>query len=442
MVDRQYNVVILGAGITGSALTYVLNRYTSIERVAVIEKEVQPGQANTSSLKNSQTLHVGDIETNYSLEKSQKVKAAATMTMRYLDRIKNNNGIFARCGSMALAFGETEVRKLSARYDMVKGLFPYLQKLGRDEIAQVEPAIVAGRDERVPLLALRSPESYMVDYGKLAEHFLRETKEHRRAVVDQFFSTTATTITKNKDGYTIVTNQGTFTSKVVVVALGTYSLFFAKSLGYGHDYFILPMAGDYYSSTRRLLNGKVYTMQTEKLPFVAVHGDPSILNQNETRFGPTTCALPVLERGSLKSFGALLRSVGFGWGVVASLLKITADRDVFAFLTKNFLFTIPFVGRHLFLNDCRKIIPTMTSRDLKAQKSTGGIRPQLVLKKERKIHHTTAEIIGDNIIFNITPSPGASVCLDSAEKMTKQIMEFFNGQCSFDQARFDADYKV
>ena len=52
-----------------------------------------------------------------------------------------------------------------------------------------------------------------------------------------------------------------------------------------------------------------------------------------------------------------------------------------------------------------------------------------------------AEIIGDNIIFNVTPSPGATACLQTAEKITKQIMKFFDGKQNFDQATFDKDFR-
>ena len=32
---------------------------------------------------------------------------------------------------------------------------------------------------------------------------------------------------------------------------------------------------------------KVYMVQNDKLPFAALHGDPDILKNGKTRFGPT-----------------------------------------------------------------------------------------------------------------------------------------------------------
>ena len=47
---------------------------------------------------------------------------------------------------------------------------------------------------------------------------------------------------------------------------------------------------------------------------------------------------------------------------------------------------------------------------------------------------------GENIIFNITPSPGASVCLKNAENDAHQVVKFMGKEYSFDFERFRKDY--
>ena len=47
--------------------------------------------------------------------------------------------------------------------------------------------------------------------------------------------------------------------------------------------------------------------------------------------------------------------------------------------------------------------------------------------KNKKMNMDEAKIIGDNIIFNITPSPGASVCLKNAENDARKVVEFLGG---------------
>ena len=75
------------------------------------------------------------------------------------------------------------------------------------------------------------------------------------------------------------------TADAVVVSAGGHSLLLAHQMGYGLEYSVFPMAGSFYF-TPPVLNGKVYTVQNDKLPFAAIHGDPDMLADNATRFGP------------------------------------------------------------------------------------------------------------------------------------------------------------
>ena len=441
MTDKQYDVIIAGGGITGSALLYILSKYTDIKNIAMLEKNTGVGQANTSSQRNSQTLHFGDIETNYTLEKAKKVNEGAIMTAKYLERLKKNNGIFLPTQSMVLGVGEKEIKFLNNRFDEFVKLFPNLKKLNENEIAQVEPNVMKGRDPKIPVCALYSKNRYTVDYGKLADQFLQDAKENTNTKIDVFFDTKINSIKKQTNGYEVQTNHGTYSTTVVVVALGTHSLLFAKSLGYGQEYSLLPVIGDYMTSTHRLLQGKVYTVQNEKLPFAAIHGDPDITNPEETRFGPTALALPLLERGSLKTLPDFIRSSGFDLDALLSIFKIHSDWDILKFIGQNAAYNLPIYGKKSFIKTLSKIIPTINQSDLKSGKGIGGIRPQLVNKKEKRLLMGAAEIIGDNIIFNVTPSPGATACLQTAEKITKQIIKFFSDKQRFDQPTFDKDFR-
>jgi malate dehydrogenase (quinone) len=50
-----------------------------------------------------------------------------------------------------------------------------------------------------------------------------------------------------------------------------------------------------------------------------------------------------------------------------------------------------------------------------------------------------AKIVGDDIIFNITPSPGASTCLKNAMRDTRTLLSFLDGDYAFDETAFRAD---
>jgi malate dehydrogenase (quinone) len=50
-----------------------------------------------------------------------------------------------------------------------------------------------------------------------------------------------------------------------------------------------------------------------------------------------------------------------------------------------------------------------------------------------------AKLCGEKIIFNITPSPGASTCLGNAYQDTFRIMEFFGNKFKFNEEAFKKD---
>src|SRR5690606_8467700 len=83
MSNEVYDLLIIGGGITGAALLYQTASFTDIQSIGLLEKYAAPARVNSLASNNSQTLHCGDIETNYSLEKALKVQRAAAMLAHY-----------------------------------------------------------------------------------------------------------------------------------------------------------------------------------------------------------------------------------------------------------------------------------------------------------------------------------------------------------------------
>jgi len=225
----------------------------------------------------------------------------------------------------------------------------------------------------------------------------------------------------------------------VVVTAGAYSLLFAKSLGYGKDFALLSVAGSFYLAPKSL-NGKVYTTQIKKLPFAAIHGDPEVHDRTVTRYGPTAKALFMLERHKYGTVIDYFKTAGLRWKTFLALATILSDWVVFSYLFKNFLYDMPFIGKRLFIKEVRKIVPTVSLKDLHFAKGYGGIRPQIVNILERRLDLGEAKIYGDNIIFTITPSPGASTCLRNAQDDVQKIIAAFGGKHIFNKKKFEKDF--
>ena len=100
---------------------------------------------------------------------------------------------------------------------------------------------------------------------------------------------------------------------------------------------------------------------------------------------------------------------------------------------------MPIVGKILFLQEVRKVVPMMRYGNLKLRKGAGGIRPQIVNLKTGDLEMGDASIVGNKIIFNTTPSPGASVCLGNAHRDAQRIVDFLGQEYKFDEEKFQKE---
>jgi malate dehydrogenase (quinone) len=438
--DSRYDVLIVGGGVTGTALLYTLSKYTDIKNIGLIEKYSDFGLVNSASYNNSQTLHFGDIETNYSLEKARSVKRMADMVMKYVEDEKKSEdslNLFSKYSKMVLAVGKNQVRELRDRYPAFSQLFPNLRMIEREEIGKIEPRVLEGRNPDEEILALVTDDGYTVDFKKLCHSFVNNALR-KNPILDIHLDTRLLTITKAEDHYLVKTNKGDIKAQVVVFAAGGHSLMYAKSLGYGKNLSVLSMAGSFYTAPK-VLNGKVYTIQVPKLPFAAIHGDPEVHNSSITRFGPTAKPIFQLERHNWSTFPEYWKTFGVGINPVISLLKIVFDKVLLSYIFINFLYDLPVVGRRLFIREIRKIVPSIKLEELKFAKGIGGTRPQIVNNTTRKLEMGEAKLSGENVIFNITPSPGASTCLGNAYTDAATIADFLGGKFKFDKEAFEKD---
>ncbi len=436
----KHDVIIVGGGVSGTALLYTLSRYTDLKNVGLIEKYENFGMVNSASTMNSQTLHFGDIETNYTIEKAKKVKRMADMVMNYVEREKvteNLKGLYIRVPKMVLAVGKDQVDTLRERYKSFSQLFPKLRMIEKDEIGKIEPRILEGRDPDQELLALITEDGYTVDFRRLSLSFVENARK-LNPELKTYLSTKLIKITRENDSFKIYTNKGEFEASAVVVTAGGHSLKIAKSLGYGKSYSILSMAGSFYVGPK-VLNGKVYTMQVAKLPFAAIHGDPEVHDPNVTRFGPTAKPIFLLERYNRSTFWEYWKTFGLGIKPILSILNILFDKIIFNYIIKNVIYDVPYIGKRMFLKEIKKIVPNIKVDEIKFAKKLGGTRPQIINNATKKLEMGEAKIVGDKIIFNITPSPGASTCLGNAFEDTQKLMVFLGNKYTFDQARFEMD---
>lgn len=433
MATNRYDVLIIGGGISGSSLLYELARYTDLKAIALVEKYDDLSQVNSAATNNSQTLHCGDIETNYSLEKAVNVNRAAHMLINYAKAQKNTSELMTRYSKMVLGVGPKECALLRNRFGLFSPHFPHVHLWERKDIERIEPSLVKDRKEEIVAMGVEG-EYTAVNYYSMAHSFVRNAKKESGKIVDVRLGEPVISIREKNGEYIVKTSKAELQARFVVVSAGGHSLLFAQSMGYGHEFSCLPMGGSYYF-TPQLLNGKVYTVQNDKLPFAAIHGDPDVTEPGVTRIGPTALMLPMLERYNIRTVFEFFRVLRLDKSVFRVFADLFSVSDIRNYIFKNFLFEIPYVNRRLFLKDVRKIIPSLKLEDLTFAKGFGGLRPQLIDKKKKELLLGEAKInTGKGITFNMTPSPGGTVCLENAYKDMKIIVDYLG--CSLNEELF------
>lgn len=441
MASQVYDLMIIGAGVSGTALLYQAARYSDIRNIGVVEKYAAPARVNSLSSNNSQTLHCGDIETNYSLEKALKVQRAARMLANYCVRQPDHFHLIYKYPKMVLGVGERECEFLQARYTRFAPYYPQLRLLDKKAIAQIEPAVATqanGKPRTEAIIALGSVDEYSaVNFEALANSFVRQALAVPGKSIDIHYNQSVLHIKIESGRFLVETHKTCYQTRALVVCAGGHSLKLAHDLGYGLHYSCLPVAGSYYF-TPQILNGKVYTVQNDKLPFAAIHGDPDVLVPGKTRFGPTALILPILERYNYRTLPDFLRVFRFDSHVAQVLWDLLKVRDIRNYMLKNLLFEIPLIRKLLFLQDARKIVPALRYRDLSFARKVGGIRPQLIDKQGQRLLMGEAKISpGNGVIFNMTPSPGGTSCLENAEIDLRTIAAYLGAQ--IDEQAFNSE---
>ena len=424
----RYDCLIVGAGVTGTALLYELARFTDIKRLCLIEKYNTVARVNSNAHNNSQTIHSGDIESSYGLDKARAARRAASMVVNYATKRepRERDRIVHRMPKMLLGVGADECATVRRRYQALKGLYPRMRLLSRRDIADLEPnvALVDGAWRPEEIVATGTADDYAaVDFQTLAESFsfaCVRLDRHTDKQIDQLFSTSVERIRRDGSDYVLHTNRGPLVARSVVVCAGGHSLPLAQEMGLGLDYALLPVAGSFYFAPDAL-NGKVYTVQNPKLPFAAIHGDHDIKERGKSRFGPTSLMLPVLERHLQDTVRDVVKVMRFDRQVAGALWNLVREPDMRNHVLRNFLYEVPGLNRRFIIRDIRKIVPSLTPGDITHAHDVaggfGGVRPLL-------IDRTTGTLVADKtklddgagLIVNMTPSPGGTSCLCSGEQ--------------------------
>ena len=204
----MYDVVIIGAGVTGCAIARELSRYQV--KACVLEKceDVCCG----TSKANSAIAHAGfdalpgTKKAYFNIRGSEMMESVS----------KELDFPFVKNGSLVVCRKEKDLPKLQELYDRgVQNGVKDMRIMGRDEVHEMEPNLADG-----VLAALYAPTAGIVcPFGMTiayAENAAVNGIEFR-------FDTEVNAIQKEEEGYVIRTSRGEYRTRAIVNAAGVYA---------------------------------------------------------------------------------------------------------------------------------------------------------------------------------------------------------------------------
>ena len=230
MSGLQYDVTIIGGGVTGAAVARELSRYQLKTCLVERTEDVCSG----TSKANSAIVHAGYDAATGSIKAAMNVEGNRIMGQLSRDL----DFSFRRNGSLVLCFSEDDRPALQALYERgIANGVPDLKIISGDEVRAMEPNVT---DEVVA--ALYAPTGGIVcPFGltiALAENACDNGVEFK-------FLTEVTNITRIEGGYQLsIKGKEDITTRFVVNAAGVYADVFHNMVS-EHKIEIVPRKGDY-----------------------------------------------------------------------------------------------------------------------------------------------------------------------------------------------------
>lgn len=398
MNGRNYDVVIIGAGLVGLATAYYIKLSSPEIKVLVIEKEAEI--AAHQSGHNSGVIHSGI----YYKPNSEKARNCIQGYNLLLDFAQKYSIPYEVCGKMIVATSKEEIPGLQNIYKrgLENGL-EGLKILSKSEVEEKEPYVVG-------LSGIYVPQAGIINYVHVAQQLLKLfTQELGGEVV---FMEEVKTIVSYGHNSIIETTKEKYQTRKIVSCAGLHSDRITTMTEHRNDLRIIPFRGEYYKlkpEKEYLVKNLIYPVPDPAFPFLGVHFTRMIGGGIEA--GPNA-VLAFKREGyefsdfSLKDSMATLTWPGF-WKIIAKYGK-TGMGEIYRSLSKS-----------AFTKALQKLVPEIVENDLIP--GGAGVRAQACDRNGNLIDDFN--IIQNKSIIHVrnAPSPAATSCLAIGKSISDKI---------------------
>lgn len=395
---RNFDIVIIGAGIIGLAAAFRLLKKSPGLKVCILEKESIFAAHQTG--RNSGVIHSGI----YYKPGSSKALNCINGYKLLLEFCNEYNVSYEICGKLIIAVSENEINGLNILYERgTENGLTGLSVISENEIKKYEPH-AAG------LKALHVPQTGIVNYKTVCEKIYAELLKEKVCIN---FNERVTEIKCSSDEVSVKTQSETYSAGCLVSCAGLYSDRISELSGMKTDFKIIPFRGEYYrlrDESRRLVKNLIYPVPDPEFPFLGVHFTRR--TDGITEAGPN--AVLAFGRESYKKSDINFRES-------AEILKYSGFRKIAAkyFKTGFYEFYRSFSKKE-FVRSLQKLIPEITADDLIPGGS--GVRAQACSSDGTLIDDF---LFAENEhIINVcnAPSPAATSAFSIGDTISEKII--------------------
>ena len=258
---REYDIIIIGGGVIGSAIARELTRYKL--RVAVLEKESDV--VTHTSGRNTGMLHAGFLYKTGSLKAQCCVEGN-----REFDQVAKELDVpFKRTGKLIVGFTEEHRQRLLTMIERGRANgVPGMELIDRQRMDEIDPSAGGNFAIHCPSSGILDPFIYTI---ALAENAVKNGAEYH-------LYTEVTGADRADDGrHVLHTNRGDFSCRWVVNSAGLRSAEISAMLGIP-GYVIQPVKGEYFVLDKKagaFAKIPVYPAPTAKFTF-DTHATPTV----------------------------------------------------------------------------------------------------------------------------------------------------------------------
>ena len=402
MIDRQYDVVVVGGGIIGLATSMKLTQDFPNLKVAVLEKEKEVAQHQTGH--NSGVIHAGI----YYAPGSQKANFCSTGGKLLRDFCDEYGIAYDMCGKLIVATDDSEVPQLEELFKRgTENGAQGLRMVDQEEIKDIEPYSAGVK-------AILSPNTGIIDYFEVSQAHATRMRENG----GDLLTNVEVISIENKDNLVYInTTSGTVVAKYVLNCAGLHADTVARMMGVDVGVKIVPFRGEYFSiipEKEHMVKGLIYPVPDPSMPFLGVHFTRRINGSVEA--GPNA-VLAFAREGykktdvNLKDTLGTLSYSGF-WKMSAKYWKV-GMHEQYRSLVKG-----------VFVKSLQKLMPEITGDDL--GDPGAGVRAQVIDSNGGLLQDFAIEASANAIHVLSAPSPGATSSLTISEYIVDLAQESFD----------------